>query len=179
MIKNVIRRILFGVTMLISWCFSVGYSRELFKLGIENHYFKSPGNVNIDGADFSALADLAVSGVNGLVVFLVVGFYVFFETLFMGILVFIFKLITLRKTDVIEQSELAITRRLIIISSILSLLSGILVTNVHLVGYVIALSWQQPFFLFLIYYLALKNRVNHLENENNHKNMTIKDDNKR
>lgn len=50
------------------------------------------------------------------------------------------------------------TRWLIIVSSVLALIVGILSTNIKLIGYTIGLPWQQPLFMMLIYYLPLWKR---------------------
>lgn len=68
------------------------------------------------------------------------------------------KVTTIRKKDIITESEVAFTKRLIMVSSVLAFIVGILSTNIKLIGYVIVLSWQQPLFMMLIYYLPLKNR---------------------
>ena len=57
-----------------------------------------------------------------------------------------------------QESEMIFTKWLIIVSSVLAFIVGILSANIKLIGYVICLSWQQPLFMMLIYYLPLKNR---------------------
>ncbi|MDE7367273.1 MAG: hypothetical protein K2N24_07955 [Lachnospiraceae bacterium] len=115
-------------------------------------------NINIDGSDFTPLANLAVAGVNELTAFLTIGSAVLFATIFILIFAVLLRVTTIRKKDIVTESEVVFTKWLIMVSSVCAFIVGILFTNIKLIGYVIGLSWQQPLFMMLIYYLSLKNR---------------------
>lgn len=115
-------------------------------------------SINVDGSDFTPLANLAVAGVNGLTAFLVIVSAVFFATIFILIFAVLLRATTIRKKDIVTESEVVFTKRFIIVSSVLAFIAGILCTNIKLTGYAMSLSWQQPLFMMLIYYLPLKNR---------------------
>ena len=91
-------------------------------------------------------------------IFLVIGSAVLFATIFILIFAILLRVTTIRKQDIVTESEIIFTKWLIIVSSVLAFIVGILSANIKLIGCVIGLSWQQPLFMMLIYYLPLKNR---------------------
>ena len=95
---------------------------------------------------------------DGVTIFLVIGSAVLFATIFILIFAILLRVTTIRKQDIVTESEMIFTKWLIIVSSVLAFIVGILSANIKLIGYVIGLSWQQPLFMMLIYYLPLKNR---------------------
>ncbi len=107
---------------------------------------------------FTPLVDFAVTGINGLIIFFLVGLAVLFSTIFILIFAILLRVTTIRKKDMVTESEVVFIRWFIIVSSVLALIVCILSTNIKLFEYVIALFWQQPLFMMLIYYLPLKNR---------------------
>lgn len=162
--KNTFRQVLLIVVSILNWIFSVGLIRSVYKSMISENKIQGADNVTIDGSDFTPLADLAVEGLNGLIDFLVIVSSVFFTTVFILIFAIILKKIAIRKKDVVEEAEVIFARRFIIISSVLAFVAGVLVSNINLNGVVLSMSWQQPLFMMLIYYLSLKKRfVNGVE----------------
>lgn len=156
--KDLVRRVLLVAVSILNWIFSVGYIREIYNVMLGENLIEYADNVNVDGSDFTPLANLAVAGVNGLTVFVVIGSSILFATIFILILAILLKVTTIRKKDIITESEVVFTKWLITVSSVLAFIVGILSTNIKLIGYIIGLSWQQPLFMMLIYYLPLKNR---------------------
>lgn len=154
--KELVRRILLVIVSIINWYFSVGYVREIYNLMLGKNLIKKANNINIDGSDFTPLANLAVAGANGLMILLTIGAAVLFATLFILIFAILLRVTTIRKTDIVTESEIVFTKRFIMLSSILAFIVGILSTNIKLIGYAISLSWQQPLFMMLLYYLPLK-----------------------
>ncbi len=156
--KDLIRRVLLVAVSILNWIFSVGYIREIYNIMLGENLIEYVDNINIDGSDFTPLANLAVAGVNELTVFLTIGSAVLFATIFILIFAILLRVTTIRKKDIVTESEVVFTKWLIMVSSVLAFIVGILFTNIKLIGYVIGLSWQQPLFMMLIYYLSLKNR---------------------
>lgn len=156
--KDIVRRVLLVATSILNWIFSVGYIREIYNVMLDQNLIEYVDNITIDGSDFTPLANLTIAGVNGLTIFLVIGSAVLLAAIFILIFAILLRITTIRKKDIVTESEVVFTKRLIIVSSVLAFIVGILSTNIKLTGYVIGLSWQQPLFMMLIYYLPLKNR---------------------
>ena len=154
--KDLVRRVLLVIVSIINWYFSVGYMREIYNLMLGKNLIKKANNINIDGSDFTPLANLAVAGANGLLILLTVGTAVLLATIFILIFAILLRVTTIRKTDIVMESEVAFTKSFIVVSSVLAFIVGILSTNIKLIEYVISLSWQQPLFMMLLYYLPLK-----------------------
>ena len=157
--KSLVRRILLVITSILNCIFSVGYMIELYHLSLDEHLIEYSDNINIDGSDFTPFFNLAASGVNGLLIMIIVGFTILLTTIFILIFTILLRVTTIRKNDMVTESEVVFTKRFIIISSILVLVIGILSTNIKLILYILCLSWQQPLFMISIYYRALKNLI--------------------
>lgn len=155
--KSMIRQILLIVVSILNWIFSVGYIRNVYNMLNEN-IIEYADNIIIDGSDFTPLANLAITGLSGLTALFTIGLCVFFATIFILIFAILLRVTTIRKKDLVTESEVIFTRRLIIISSVLAFIVGILSTDINLIWFVIYLSWQQPLFMILIYYLPLNKR---------------------
>jgi len=158
MSKDLVRRVLLVAVSILNWIFSVGYIRELYNLMMGENLIEYVDDINIDGSDFTPLANLTIAGVNGLLILITVGSVVLISTIFILIFAILLRVTTIRKKDIVTESEVVFTKRLIIVSSVLAFMAGILLTNINIIGYVVSLSWQQPLFMMLIYYLPLKNQ---------------------
>ena len=156
--KSLVRRVLLVAVSILNWIFSVGYIREIYDVMLGKNLIKYADNINIDGSDFTPLANITITGANGFMIFLVIVSAVLFATIFILIFAILLRVTTIRKQDTVTESEMIFTKRLIIVSSVLAFIVGILSTNIKLIKYAIGLSWQQPLFMMLIYYLPLKNR---------------------
>ena len=156
--KSLARRLLLVVISILNCIFSVGYMIELYHLSLDEHLIEYSDNITIDGSDFTLLFNLAVSGVNGLLIIFTVFFAILLTTIFILLFAILLRVTTIRKKDLVTESEVIFTKRFIIISSILALIIGILSTNLKLILYILCLSWQQPLFMTWIYYRALKNQ---------------------
>lgn len=169
--KAHVRRILLVVASILNWIFSVGYIREMQKVLLGKPLIKYADNIKIDGSDFTPLANLAITGANRLAIFLTMVLDVLVATIFILLFAILLKITTIRKNDIIMESELVFAKWFIIISSVLAFIVGILSANKKLMWYAIGLSWQQPLFMILIYYRSLKKRLQkgmemtHLESE--------------
>lgn len=156
--KSLLRKILLIIVSALNWFFSVGYVRELYLTMFKDNLIEYTDEAIVDGADISPFVNLGVAATNGFVAFIMLVFYLFFTIIFTALFAAILRGATIRKTDVVEQSEVKFTKWFIIISSIAAFIVSILVSNVSLIAYAAALCWQQPLFMLLIYYLPLKNR---------------------
>ncbi|MDE5863758.1 MAG: hypothetical protein K2H34_05375 [Lachnospiraceae bacterium] len=156
--KDLVRRVLLVIASILNWIFSVGYIRDIYHVMLGENLVEYVDDMNIDGSDFTPLANLAVAGVNGMMIFLTIGLAVLLATIFILIFAILLRVTTIRKKDIVTESEVVFTKRLIMVSSVLAFIVGILSTDIKLIWYVIGLSWQQPLFMLLIYYLPLKNR---------------------
>ncbi len=156
--KDLVRRVLLVAVSILNWIFSVGYIREIYNAMLGENSIEYVDNIDIDGSDFTPLANLAVAGFNGAMIFLTVVLAVLFATIFILIFAILLRVTTIRKNDIVTESEVVFTKRLIMVSSVAAFIVGIFSTNIKLTEYVIALSWQQPLFMMLIYYLPLKKR---------------------
>lgn len=154
--KAHIRRILLVVASILNWIFSVGYIREMQKVLLGKSLIKYADNIKIDGSDFTPLANLAITGANGLAIFFTMVLDVLVATIFILLFAILLKVTTIRKNDIIMESELVFAKCFIIISSVLAFILGILSASKKLTWYAIGLSWQQPLFMILIYYRSLK-----------------------
>ena len=155
--KSLLRKILLIIVSALNWFFSVGYVREVYLSMFTNHMIEYADEVIVDGADISPFVNIGVAAVNGFIL-LIVFVYVIITAIFIAIFAAIFRAATIRKTDAVEQSEVKFTKWFIIISSIAAFIASILLSNINLIVYAIAFSWQQPLFMLLIYYLPLRNR---------------------
>lgn len=155
--KSLLRKILLVIVSALNWFFSVGYVRELFLTMFKENLIEYADEAIVDGADISPFVNLGVAATNGLVSFIMLIGYVFITTTFIAIFAAILRAATIRKTDIVEQSEVKFTKWFIIISSAAAFIVSILVSNVSMVIYALTLSWQQPLFMLLIYYLPLRN----------------------
>ncbi|MDE6625861.1 MAG: hypothetical protein K2K56_05785 [Lachnospiraceae bacterium] len=156
--KDLVRRVLLVIASILNWIFSVGYIRDIYHVMLGENLVEYVDDMNIDGSDFTPLANLAVAGVNGMMIFLTIGLAVLLATIFILIFAILLRVTTIRKKDIVTESEVVFTKQLIMVSSVLAFIVGILSTDIKLIWYVIGLSWQQPLFMLLIYYLPLKNR---------------------
>ncbi len=156
--KALVRRVLLVVVLILNCFFSVSFIGEIYDVMYGENFIEYVDNINIDGSDFTPLANLTVAGVNGLMDLLTIVLAVLFVTIFTLIFAILLRVITIRKKDIVTESEVVFTKRLIMVSSVLAFIVGVLYTNIKLVGYVIGLSWQQPLFMMLLYYLPLKKR---------------------
>ena len=80
--RGLVRRVLLVAASILNWIFSIGYIREIYNVMLGKNLIKYVDNINIDGSDFTPLANLTVAGVNGLTIFLVIGSAVLFATIF-------------------------------------------------------------------------------------------------
>ena len=156
--KSLLRKILLVIVSALNWFFSVGYIRELFLTLFKENLIEYADEAIVDGADISPFVNLGVAATNGFVSFIMLIGYVFITTIFIAIFAVILRAATIRKTDVVEQSEVNFAKWFIIISSATAFIVSILVSNISMVIYALTLSWQQPLFMLLIYYLPLRNR---------------------
>lgn len=156
--KSTVRRGLLVGTSVLNWIFSVGYIREIYNFMAEDNFIEYPGEIIVDGSDFTPLADLAVSGMNGMLIALTFGAYVIISAVFILIFSVLLRVLAVGKNDEVTGADVRFAKRFIIASSVLAFLAGVLLSNVNLAGYVLALSWQQPLFMLLIYYRALKKK---------------------
>ncbi|MDE7294654.1 MAG: hypothetical protein K2N72_09555 [Oscillospiraceae bacterium] len=163
--KSMVRRGLLAGTSVLNWIFSVGYVREIYNFIAEDNFIEYPGEIIVDGSDFTPLADLAVTGVNGMLIALTFGAYVIISTVFILIFSVLLRVVAVRKNDEVTGADVIFVKRFITISSVLAFIAGVLLSNVNLTGYVLALSWQQPLFMLLIYYRALKKKQNDVKRE--------------
>ncbi len=138
--------------------FSVGYSYELYGLMCGGYPIEeTEGKIIVDGTDFTPLAELAAAGTNGFIIILTLGSYIITETLFIVILSLLLRL-TIRKKAAVLSSEVKFPGILIALSSLLAFAAAIVLTDIRMTGYILLLSWQQPLFMMLVYFLPLKKR---------------------
>ena len=156
--KGFIRRVLLVAISILNWIYSVGYIRDIYYVMLGENSIEYVDDINIDGSDFTPFANLAVAGANGMMTLLTIVLAVLFATIFILIFAILLRVTTIRKKDIVTESEVIFTKRFIMVSSILAFIVGLLSTNIKLIGYIIGLSWQQPLFMLLIYYLPLNNR---------------------
>ena len=118
--RGLVRRVLLVVASILNWIFSIGYIREIYNVMLGKNLIKYVDNINIDGSDFTPLANLTVAGVNGLTIFLVIGSAVLFATIFILIFAILLRVTTIRKQDIVTESEIIFTKWLIIVSCLYS-----------------------------------------------------------
>lgn len=155
--KDLVRRVLLVAASILNWIFSVGYIREYNVISSQNH-LEYKDEVYVDGEDFTTIANLAIAGANGFTNILAICVSVLLATILILFFAILLRATTIRKKDIVTEEEVKFTKWFIIASSVLALIVGILCTDTKLIGYVIALSWQQPMFMMLIYYLPLRKR---------------------
>ena len=126
---------------------------------IENYFIEYPDRIYADGTDITAVIKLAVSGANGLMSIFSIGLDIFITTVFTFIISLTLRFAIIRRTDAVEKEEVKFAEWAIIISSAAAPVIGILLTDINMAGYALMLSWQQPLFMFTVYFHALKNRA--------------------
>ena len=125
--KSLLRKILLVIVSALNWFFSVGYIRELFLTLFKENLIEYADKAIVDGADISPFVNLGIAATNGFVSFIMLIGYVFITTIFIAIFAVILRAATIRKTDVVEQSEVKFTKWFIIISSAAAFIVSILV----------------------------------------------------
>lgn len=157
--RKILRRVLLTAASVSNWAFSAGYIRELYTLMNNMEFVQLHGDIIVDGEDFTPLAELAAAGMNSFLVLLSAGVYAVISAVFILLSSVLLRLVAVRKKDTVAEEELKFARRTIAVSSVLAFASGILLSDISMTEYVFALSWQQPLFMWLVYYRGLKKRV--------------------
>ncbi len=163
--KLMVRRGLLAGTSVLNWVFSVGYVSEIYNFMAKYNFIEYPGEIIVDGSDFTPLADLAVTGMNGMLIFLTVGADMIISAVFILIFSVLLSAVAVGRNDEVTGADVVFAKRFIIVSSVLAFIAGVLLSNVNLTGYVLALSWQQPLFMLLIYYRDLKKKQSGVKRE--------------
>jgi len=163
--KSLIRKIALIAAVLINSFFSVGYAWEIGQSMLENHMIARPDGVIIDGADFTPLANIMVDGANGLFVLVVAGIYAAVTLIVAFLTAIIMWFWLIRRAKTIAKEETVFARNVIVASSVVAFLLGIALTNIHLVGNIILVFWQQPLFMLLIYYIPMERKA--MKSQNN------------
>lgn len=153
--KRVLRRVLLIVTSALNWAFSAGYVRELYVFMMEMEFIRPAGELTVDGEDFSPFAELAFTGVSRVLIHLSAAAYTAVSAVFILIFSLLLRAVTKRLGGV-TRADLKFAGRTIAVSSLLAFVAGILLSNTSLLKYVVALSWQQPLFMWLVYYRGVK-----------------------
>lgn len=156
--KDLIRRILLVAGSILNWIFSLAFISAIYNVMFGENLIEYVDDIPVDGSDFTPITNLAIAGVNGMTILFTIGLAVLFTTILILIVAILLRVTTIRKKDIVTESEVVFTKRIIMISSTLAFIVGILLMNLKLIECVIYLSWQQPLFMMLIYYLPLKNR---------------------
>lgn len=157
MSKDLVRRVLLVVASIFNWMFSVGYIREYNVISSQNP-LEYKDEIYMDGSDVTPIANLAIAGVNGFTNILAICVSVLLATILILFFAILLRVTTIRRKDIVTEEEVKFTKWLIIVSSVLAFIVGILSMDTKVIGYVLALSWQQPLFMMLIYYLPLRKR---------------------
>ena len=132
--KGFVRQVLLVAISILNWIFSVGYIRDIYYVLLGENSIEYVDDINIDGSDFTPFANLAVAGANGMMTLLTIVLAVLFATIFILIFAILLRVTTIRKKDIVAESEVIFTKRFIMVSSILAFIVGILSTNIKLIG---------------------------------------------
>lgn len=143
------------MTSALNWAFSAGYVREMFFLMREFDYVRPTGAFMADGEDISPIVDLVVTGTSRIFIELSSVVYAAVSAVFILIFSLLLRAVTKRLGGV-TRADLSFAGRTIAVSSLLAFVAGILLSNTSLLKYVVALSWQQPLFMWLVYYRGIK-----------------------
>ncbi len=157
--RSMAKRMILAALSIMCCVFSIGYSREIYAL-MTGPFIEDPEKIIVDGADFTPVAELAVSGANGFIILFSFGSYVMITTIFALISALLSRIFIIRKNYNVTLSDIKFSKWFIIISSVFAFIAGIIMTGIKFIPYAAALSWQQPLFMFLIYYLPLKRKFN-------------------
>lgn len=99
--KDLVRRVLLVTVSILNWIFSVGFIREIYDAMLGENSIEYADNINVDGSDFTPLANLAVAGANGMMILLTVVLAVLFATIFILIFAILLRATTIRKKDIV------------------------------------------------------------------------------
>ena len=155
--REKLNRFVLIIISVINCIFTIGYSYEIYDL-IKEPLIEKTDEMIIDGTDFTAIANLAVTGTNGLIASIITSIYVIITIAVAIILAVIARLIIIKKDSSFEPSEIKFSKYIIVISSVFAFLVSLILTKLSAISFVIALSWQQPLFMLLLYYLPLRQR---------------------
>lgn len=156
--KDLTRRVLLVVVSALDWIFSIGSIRAIYNVMAGQFLIEYADNVNIDGSDFSPVVNAATAGINVFVILFTIVLAALFVTIFILIFAILLRTTTIGKKDIITESEVIFAKWVIMVSSVYAFIVGIFFSNIRMIGYVIGLSWQQPLFMMLMYYIPLKKR---------------------
>lgn len=130
----------------------------LFILGIKNTMIKTEPSETfyIDGTDFTLFADLATAATNIMLLILETGVSLVVLAVICLLFLLAWRSITIRKGSVIEQSELFVTKVMLITFALSTLIAGLTVTGLSFLPAIIAHMLVSCVLCIIFAYLPLK-----------------------
>ncbi len=155
-----IRTAAFVIILLILAYFSAGYAFSLYSSGANAHIIDTEGmNVNIDGSDFTPLFRLFGDGINSLFGFLMCGIYAIVMVILSLLLILPLRLIGVRKTTVLSAMEYRISKCILPVVSVLSVIIGLILTRGTYIVPLLIYTAIWSGLALLIYILGISEKV--------------------
>lgn len=151
--KNPVRMVLFGAAS----AFMAGYTAYISKCTY--NLVAGALSASSDGADLSPAVDLTESIANSSIFSATLTMYIIWFILIGAATPFAIRLLTINKSDIVDEGELKYTGIVIALEFVLALVISIILTSFGFIGSIIKISWQYPLFSFLIFFLALRKGV--------------------
>lgn len=157
--KSILRFVAFTIVVIIMCSSSVAYVDEAYGvLHPEKVYSEGNRGIIIDGSDFTVICRIIGTVVSGILDIVVIGTYVAAMILISAIVFALLRIISIRKTTIVTEKEIKYTIRLIWISTAVSFVISIVLTNITFVLCAASLFWQMPLFAYSIYLFPLKKK---------------------
>lgn len=147
---------LFVIELLLFLCI-LGYAGGVSSSG---NQIDSVDNLNVDGSDFSPIANLFVSGTNGMLQAMTVLASYLFMIIISFILLVPWRLIALRKSAEIADNELTISKKSLVTFIIVTPITSLIITHFTYGGFITVLTLIPTVLLLMLCIFPMKKRIN-------------------
>lgn len=136
-----------------------GYASSIKNAGQQIDYVE---DMNVDGSDFSPIANLFIAGTNGFLQFLTSIVAVIAMVVISLILLIPWRLIAIKKDSKISKAEPDIAKAILIIFVIITPITGFIITHFTCAFSILLLTLIPALFLLVLSVLPLKNAYKHI-----------------
>lgn len=159
--KHKIRIVLFMILHGLICVSVIAYAKE-FDAVLKPIEYTS--DVYVDGADFSGFVNLLAFGTNGLISIIALIAYCIGMLIISTILIVPFRFIAIRKESLVSDMELKVTKYIIVVGIVLSMIVGIIMMGIE-VFFPMVFMYIVPIIMeIVLYWMALSKR-NRIEQE--------------
>lgn len=160
--KQKVRMISLLIISILLFLSTSGYVRSIQNAGQQIDYVE---DMNVDGSDFSPIANLFIAGTNGMLQLLTGIVSVIAMVINSLILLIPWRLIAIRKGSYISKKEPDIAKAILILFVIITPITSCILTRFKYIFFIALLVLTPAVFLLILGVLPLKNAYKHM-NEN-------------